>query len=38
MTYIYALVDPRDGRVRYVGKSNDPERRLRKIERATTEA
>ena len=28
MTYIYALVDPRDQRVRYVGKSNDPERRL----------
>ena len=27
-TYIYALVDPRDSRVRYVGKSDDPERRL----------
>jgi len=29
MTFIYALVDPRDGRVRYVGKSDDPDRRLR---------
>lgn len=27
-TYIYALVDPRDDRVRYVGKSIDPENRL----------
>jgi hypothetical protein len=26
---IYALVDPRDGRVRYVGASTDPSRRLR---------
>lgn len=27
-TSIYALVDPRDGRVRYIGTANDPERRL----------
>ena len=27
-TFIYALCDPRDGRVRYVGKSNNPEHRL----------
>lgn len=27
-TFIYALVDPRDGRVRYVGKANDPARRM----------
>lgn len=26
---IYALVDPRDDRVRYVGKTKDPSRRLR---------
>ena len=26
--YIYALIDPRDQRVRYVGQSVDPERRL----------
>jgi len=29
VTYIYVLKDPRDGRVRYVGKSNDPKKRLR---------
>jgi DNA-binding NarL/FixJ family response regulator len=28
-TFIYALVDPRDGRIRYVGKANDPQVRLR---------
>lgn len=28
-TFIYALVDPRDLRVRYVGKSHDPDNRLR---------
>lgn len=28
-TYIYGLVDPRDGRVRYVGKANNPRVRLR---------
>jgi hypothetical protein len=28
MTYIYALVDPRDSRVRYVGKSINPAARL----------
>lgn len=27
MPFIYTLVDPRDNRVRYVGKSNDPEKR-----------
>ena len=27
--YIYALVDPRDDAIRYVGKSHRPERRLR---------
>ena len=27
-TFIYGLVDPRDGRMRYVGKANDPEKRL----------
>jgi len=27
-TFIYALVDPRDKRIRYVGKSNTPKRRL----------
>lgn len=26
--YIYALVDPRDGLIRYVGQSVDPEKRL----------
>ena len=29
IAYIYALCDPRDGAVRYVGKSVDPEARLR---------
>src|SRR3990167_4036755 len=28
-TYIYGLVDPRDERIRYVGKSNNPRARLR---------
>lgn len=27
--YIYALKDPRDGKVRYIGKANNPEFRLR---------
>jgi hypothetical protein len=27
--FIYALVDPATGKIRYVGKSNDPEKRLR---------
>jgi hypothetical protein len=27
-TFIYALRDPRDGEIRYVGKSNDPSLRL----------
>lgn len=27
--FIYALKDPRDGRVRYIGKANDPEVRLK---------
>jgi hypothetical protein len=26
--YIYGLVDPRTDKIRYVGKSNNPERRL----------
>ncbi|KKL99402.1 hypothetical protein LCGC14_1814790 [marine sediment metagenome] len=29
VTHIYALRDPRDGEIRYVGKSNDPKQRLR---------
>lgn len=28
MTYIYGLIDPRNGRVRYVGKSDNPKSRL----------
>lgn len=28
-TFIYGLCDPRDGRLRYVGKSDNPEHRLR---------
>lgn len=28
VTYIYALIDPRDGRIRYVGKADNPRRRL----------
>lgn len=28
--YIYALIDPRDNQVRYVGKSKEPEQRLKK--------
>jgi hypothetical protein len=28
-TFIYALIDPRDGRIRYVGKANNPQVRLR---------
>ena len=28
MTYIYTLSDPRDGKVRYVGRSKDPQARL----------
>ncbi len=35
VTYIYGLVDPRDGRVRYVGQSQDPERRYREHLRAS---
>lgn len=27
--YIYALIDPRDNRIRYIGKTNNPIRRLR---------
>ena len=27
-TFIYALIDPRDNRVRYVGKANDPKKRF----------
>jgi len=30
MTYIYALVDPRDGRHRYIGKADNPVLRLQK--------
>lgn len=29
-TFIYALNDPRDGRMRYIGKANDPRDRLSK--------
>lgn len=29
MTAIYALTDPRDGEVRYIGKANDARKRLR---------
>jgi hypothetical protein len=29
MTYIYALIDPRDLEVRYIGKTIDPKNRLR---------
>lgn len=29
LCHIYVLIDPRDGRIRYVGKSTDPARRLR---------
>jgi hypothetical protein len=29
-TFIYALIDPRNGMLRYVGKANDPKKRLRK--------
>lgn len=29
MWYIYSLIDPRDHRVRYVGKTNDVRTRLR---------
>jgi len=29
ITYIYALTDPRSGHIRYVGKANDPQKRLR---------
>ncbi len=29
LAYIYALVDPRNGEIRYVGKSVDPPSRLR---------
>ena len=28
MTHIYGLIDPRDHKVKYVGQSRDPERRL----------
>ena len=28
MTYIYSLIDPRTNKVRYVGKSNNPQQRL----------
>lgn len=28
-TFIYALVDPRDGVIKYVGKSYDPQERLK---------
>jgi len=28
-TFIYGLIDPRDQQIRYVGKSGDPEKRLR---------
>jgi hypothetical protein len=35
-TFIYVLIDPRDEAIRYVGKSNDPQYRLKKhIKRAT---
>lgn len=33
-TFIYALMDPRDNQVRYVGKSNEPRRRFSKHLRA----
>lgn len=29
LAYIYGLVDPRDGKVRYVGKADDPQKRLK---------
>lgn len=29
MTYIYALIDPRDLIVKYIGKTNNPKERLR---------
>lgn len=29
MTYIYALICPFDGQLKYIGKANNPERRLR---------
>lgn len=29
LVYIYALVDPRDHRIRYIGKTDNPKRRLR---------
>jgi hypothetical protein len=28
ITFIYALVDPRDGQIKYIGKSNNPHQRL----------
>jgi len=28
-TFIYALIDPRDNQVKYIGKANNPERRLK---------
>ena len=28
MNYIYALIDPRDSRIRYIGKSTNPKKRL----------
>jgi hypothetical protein len=28
-TYIYALIDPRDGQMKYIGKANNPQRRYK---------
>ena len=35
VTYIYGLADPRDGRIRYIGKANDVAKRVRQHLRET---